>query len=59
MTEAELVKIREALEKETLAEAQRAVEGVLLELGYYRAEPHKNVPRQLTNAELAHLAICQ
>jgi len=41
MNEVDLVKIREALEKETLAEACQAMEKVLLEMGYYLAVPHK------------------
>ena len=41
MNEADLVKIRGALEKETLEEACREMERVLLELGYYLAVPHK------------------
>ena len=41
MNEADLVKIRGALEKETLTEACREMEKVLLELGYYLAVPHK------------------
>ena len=39
MTEVDLVKIRTALEKDTLDEACREMERVLLELGYYKAEP--------------------
>lgn len=43
MNEADLVKIREALEKETLGEACRAMEKVLLELGYCKAIPFERV----------------
>ena len=41
MTEVDLVKIRTALEKDTLDEACREMERVLLELGYYLAVPKK------------------
>ncbi len=39
MNEADLAKIKRALEKETLLEACREMEKVLLELGYYLAVP--------------------
>lgn len=39
MNEADLVKIRTALEEETLLEACQAMERVLSELGYRQAEP--------------------
>ena len=42
MTEADLVKIKGALEKDTLTEACQAMEKVLLELGYYLAVPHRS-----------------
>lgn len=41
VNEADLVKIRTALEKETLEEACCAMEKVLLEMGYYRVVPKK------------------
>ena len=39
MNEADLVKIRTALEQEPIEKAFRAMEKVLLELGYYQATP--------------------
>ena len=44
MDEADLVKIRGALERETLPEACREMERVLLAMGYYLAVPHKPIP---------------
>lgn len=41
MDEAELAKIKKALEEDTTEKACREIEKVLLELGYYRAVPCK------------------
>ena len=47
MNEADLCKIRDALAQPTLAEAIRAMQKTLLELGYYLAVPNNNIKQPL------------
>lgn len=51
MNEADLVKIRTVLEKETLVEACQTMERVLLELGYHQARTMPSRPALDTRQE--------